>query len=66
MVEKLAIHGPSNSNNHSGDTLMDFIERANNCEETIEYGGAALGTNQFFEKILDILNACPQTQQYML
>ena len=64
LVEKLSIYGPAR--NYKGDTLLDFIERANTCEETIEYGGAELGTNQFFEKVLDILNGCPQTQQYML
>ena len=37
LVEKLSNYGPSR--NYNGDTLMDFIERANICEETIEYGG---------------------------
>ena len=66
LVGRLSIYGPLSSNNYSGDTLMDFIGRVNTCEKTIMYGGAELGTNQFFEKVLNLLNKCPQTHQYVL
>jgi len=63
-VESLAIYGQSKR--YKGDTMMDVINRANRCEETIQYCGAKLGKNQFFEKVLKLLNACPETNKYML
>ena len=44
---------------------MDFIRRVNICEKTITYGGAQLGTNHLFGKVLTLFNACPETHQYM-
>ena len=38
----------------------------NTCEETIEYGGAELATSQFFDKVLEVFNRCPETKTHVL
>ena len=44
---------------YEGDTLQDFIRRANNLEESIIRGGVPMTNNNFLQRVLTLLTSCP-------